>query len=92
MARGTITNVSSYAFTIRPPWYRTWWAYLLYALGGMGVIVGAVQWRTLALRKQQHHLEAGTLDLDPHPCALGTQLARHARTFEDAGAQHDATV
>lgn len=185
-ARGTITDVSSYAFTIRPPWYRTWWAYLLYVLGGIGVIVGTVQWRTLTLRKQQRHLEqivddrtaeisrkneqlahqaerlqsldeaksqffanishelrtpltlilgpvrqlleehptenettrrlsvvkrnaerllqmvqqllglarleAGTLDLDPHPCALGTHLARHARTFEDVGAQHDVTV
>lgn len=185
-ARGTITNVSSYAFTILPPWYRTWWAYVLYVLGGIGIVVGAVQWRTLALRKRQRHLEqivndrtaeisrkneqlahqaerlqsldeaksqffanishelrtpltlilgpvrqllqehtsenettrrlsvvkrnaerllqmvqqllglarleADTLDLDPHPCALGTHLARHAGTFEDVGMQHDVAV
>jgi len=185
-ARGTVSDISRYAFTVLPPWYRTWWAYVLYVLGGLGLLAGVVQWRTLTLRRQQRHLEqivddrtaeisrkneklahqaerlqsldeaksqffanishelrtpltlilgpvrqllqqhstdsetthrlsvvernaerllhmvqqllglarleAGTLDLNPRPCALGAHLAQHARTFVDVGTQHDVKV
>ncbi|MCF8245251.1 MAG: response regulator [Saprospiraceae bacterium] len=29
-----------YTFTIRPPWLRTWWAYLCYILAGGGILFG----------------------------------------------------
>jgi len=35
---GQVSDEAVYAFTIRPPWYRTWWAYGLYVLLlGLGV-------------------------------------------------------
>jgi signal transduction histidine kinase/DNA-binding response OmpR family regulator len=35
---GQLSDEAVYAFTILPPWYRTWWAYALYALLlGLGV-------------------------------------------------------
>lgn len=30
--------ISTFSFTILPPWYRTWWAYILYALVFFGVL------------------------------------------------------
>ena len=45
-------------FTIRPPWYTTWWAYLLYVLGAIGLVGWIVKQRTKGLRQQQVVLEA----------------------------------
>ncbi len=47
-----------YAFTIRPPWWHTWWARLLYVLTGGLLLYALFQWRTFNLRAQQKQLEA----------------------------------
>ena len=38
---GQLSQEASYAFVILPPWYRTWWAYALYASGLFLLVVGA---------------------------------------------------
>ena len=43
--------------TVRPPWYRTWWAYGGYGLLALLFMAGAVQWRTRRLRRRQEQLE-----------------------------------
>ncbi len=49
---------ASYSFGVIPPWYRTWWAYSLYAvLGGFGVW-GIVRWRVRQLEADKRQLEA----------------------------------
>ena len=54
---GTVAEQSSFTFGVFPPWYRSWWAYLIYlALGGVGVY-GIVQWRTRQLKEDKHKLE-----------------------------------
>ena len=46
-----------YQFTIRPPWWHTWWFRLAYVLGGILVIAGYVRWRTYSLKRRQKILE-----------------------------------
>ncbi|WP_299463271.1 triple tyrosine motif-containing protein [uncultured Microscilla sp.] len=58
---GTISSVDTYTFTILPPWYRTWWAYTLYLLVGVSLMVagsiGYNQYRSRQLRKRNRELE-----------------------------------
>jgi len=46
------------AFIVRPPWYRTGWAYALWGLLGLAVLAGGVRARTWHRRRRQRRLEA----------------------------------
>ncbi len=46
-----------YAFTITPPWYNTWWAWLFYLLCAGGLIFGLVRARTRQLEERSRALE-----------------------------------
>ncbi len=50
----TLGKEAAYTFTILPPWYRTWWAYVLYACAAIGMVVIIVRWQVgRANRKQE---------------------------------------
>jgi signal transduction histidine kinase len=51
-----------YSFAILRPWYTTWWAYLLYALGGIGLVGGFVGMRTKKLKADRNRLEQVVAD------------------------------
>ncbi len=53
----TTSSEAVYSFTILPPWYSTWWAYLLYALGVIFTIYILINWRTRKLKEQHAELE-----------------------------------
>ncbi|HAS47303.1 MAG TPA: hypothetical protein DCS93_42900, partial [Microscillaceae bacterium] len=58
---GTISSVATYTFTILPPWYRTWWAYLTYSLIAifllLGGSIGYGRYRTRQIRRRNQELE-----------------------------------
>jgi signal transduction histidine kinase/ligand-binding sensor domain-containing protein len=43
----------SYHFTVLPPWYRSWWAYILYAMLAMSLLItyNGIRTRSLTLQK-----------------------------------------
>ena len=51
-------NEIDYAFRIRPPWWKTWWAYTLYILTITCSIIYYIKWREKLLRRQQQELAA----------------------------------
>lgn len=46
-----------YEFTILPPWYKTWWAYSLYAVLLILFVYLLIRWRTSKLKQRQRELE-----------------------------------
>ncbi|ALW85258.1 hypothetical protein AUC43_09210 [Hymenobacter sedentarius] len=49
---------TAFAFTVRPPWWRTWGAYLLYLLGLSALRWSGVSYRSRRLRAENAALEA----------------------------------
>jgi signal transduction histidine kinase len=54
---GEESNIATYQFVINPPWYRTLWAYLLYAIIVSVLLLGILKVYTYALRKQNIRLD-----------------------------------
>jgi hypothetical protein len=54
---GIAGKETSYPFTIRPPWWKTWWAYTSYMLMVIGASIFYIRWRERALRARQKELE-----------------------------------
>jgi signal transduction histidine kinase/DNA-binding response OmpR family regulator len=52
-----ISKEAIYSFIVRPPWFRTWWAYTLFALLLLTLVYTLVRYRTYKLRKKQKELE-----------------------------------
>lgn len=54
---GRISEEAAYSFVVLPPWYATWWAYLLYVLVIGGLITAIVKWRSRKLKAENRILE-----------------------------------
>ncbi|MBX2872584.1 MAG: response regulator [Saprospiraceae bacterium] len=58
---GTLGEEGSFSFSILPPWYRSWWAYLLYSIASISALLGFTYtynaWRTRRLVEQNLELE-----------------------------------
>ena len=54
---GRVSEEASYSFVVLPPWYATWWAYLIYALLVFGLISAIVKWRSQKLKAENLILE-----------------------------------
>jgi signal transduction histidine kinase/CheY-like chemotaxis protein/ligand-binding sensor domain-containing protein len=52
-----ISEEAVYSFTILAPWYRNWWAYLLYAIVAIFIIYTFINWRVRKLKQQHIALE-----------------------------------
>lgn len=56
-AFGDESNVAEYTFSIRPPWYRTFGAYLLYVVLLILLILGGVKYYTYQLKERNRLLD-----------------------------------
>jgi class 3 adenylate cyclase/ligand-binding sensor domain-containing protein len=56
-SRGQWSPVVAYTFTIRPPWWKTWWAYASYVILVVVSLISYIRWRERALKARQKELE-----------------------------------
>jgi serine phosphatase RsbU (regulator of sigma subunit)/ligand-binding sensor domain-containing protein len=81
------SKIESFHFAIKPPWYRTWWAYLLYSVLGLFSVVQIVilytknlnrviHNQTSELRKQKSQIENKNKEI--------TDSIFYARRIQDA--------
>lgn len=54
---GVWSETLDYTFTIRPPWWKTWWFRLTYSAAFIISLFVIFRWRTASLRKRQKQLE-----------------------------------
>lgn len=54
---GRISEEGVFAFVLLPPWYRSWWAYGLYAIGAIFLIWGIIRWRLQQVEAEKAALE-----------------------------------
>jgi signal transduction histidine kinase/DNA-binding response OmpR family regulator/ligand-binding sensor domain-containing protein len=54
---GKISSEAVFKFRVLPPWTKTWWAFLLYALTGLFIIFLVVKWRSWKLVREKQRLE-----------------------------------
>jgi len=82
-AYGDTTRAARVSVTVLPPWYRTWWAYGLYGLLALGVVGGAVQWRTRQLRRRQEALEETVAERTEQIRQKNDELAHQAEKLRE---------
>jgi C4-dicarboxylate-specific signal transduction histidine kinase len=54
---GKWSTPAVFDFTIAPPWYKTWWAYTLFALAGIGILRAYIVYRSRRLQRENKVLE-----------------------------------
>jgi serine phosphatase RsbU (regulator of sigma subunit)/ligand-binding sensor domain-containing protein len=55
---GEVSDITSFRFSVLPPWYRTWWAYLVFFILGVGLLTFIIRLSLRRVRLQNIRLEA----------------------------------
>ncbi len=56
-SEGIWSNEYHYSFTIRPPWWKTWWFYAIVIIGALAFIMSYIKWRERELEQQKNWLQ-----------------------------------
>ncbi len=54
---GLLSREAIFRFKVRPPWYLTWWAFVLYVLLFFLTVFLSVRWRSMKLKLEKQKLE-----------------------------------
>ena len=79
---GNISSIDSYDFEINPPWYRSWWSYIIYLLIFSGLMIGVFRWRARKLRAEKAALEELVLVRTQEVQSQAKQLKKQAENLK----------
>ncbi|MFW5658471.1 MAG: ATP-binding protein [Bacteroidota bacterium] len=83
-ALGQLSDVKQYSFSISPPWYRTIWAYIGYALGAGLLVFLLIRINAKRLERQNKRLEAEVKERTEDLRKEQEELARSNKELEQA--------
>ena len=84
---GYLSNEDKFAFIILPPWYRTWWSFILYGLVLAGFVSVVIKWRLNHLKKEKIELENIVEERTNLLAAQTKQLAEQAEQLKEVDKQ-----
>lgn len=79
---GTISEASPFSFTVLPPWYRTWWAYMLYFISFSGLLYTGYKIRVNQLLKVERMRTKIASDLHDEVSATLTGISYFAEAIK----------
>ncbi len=74
---------ASLVIHIHPPWWKTWWAKLLFIVSITGSVMTYINWRTRNLRKRQVELEERVRDRTEEVVAQKETITREKERSEE---------
>jgi signal transduction histidine kinase/DNA-binding response OmpR family regulator/ligand-binding sensor domain-containing protein len=79
-----LSKEGRFAFVILPPWYRTWWAVLMYAVSLLGGVALVVKARVRRLEKRTKDLEALVSERTGEIVEQRDKIAQQAERLQEA--------
>jgi signal transduction histidine kinase/DNA-binding response OmpR family regulator/ligand-binding sensor domain-containing protein len=79
----TIGSEGIFQFKVLPPWYKTWWAYLLYAIAAALMVFLVVKWRSWKLVREKQLLEQIILERTKEIKNKNLQLREQSKKLEE---------
>ncbi|MBS1784332.1 MAG: hypothetical protein JST24_02765 [Acidobacteria bacterium] len=83
-AFGKVTGEAIFPFQVLPPWYRTWWAWLLWVACAGGVLAAGIGARTRFLHQRAERLETKVAEATEELREREQLLAHQAADLENA--------
>ncbi len=80
---GVISAADPFLFTVLPPWYRTWWAYLFYLLTATGILYTAYRIRVNQILRVQRIRNRIAGDLHDEVSATLSSISFFARAIKE---------
>jgi signal transduction histidine kinase/DNA-binding response OmpR family regulator/ligand-binding sensor domain-containing protein len=80
---GTFGSEGIFQFKVLPPWYKAWWAFVLYATAAALMIFLVVKWRSWKLVQEKQQLEQIILDRTKEIKNKNLQLLEQSKKLEE---------
>ncbi len=80
---GTSSHEAFFPFKVLPPWYKTWWAFLLYVLMAFSTVFYIVKWRSAKLEHDKQRLEQTVRERTSEINEKNQQLEKQTLQLQD---------
>jgi signal transduction histidine kinase/AmiR/NasT family two-component response regulator len=80
---GNTGSEALFQFKVLPPWYKTWWAFVLYAIAAALIVFLVVKWRSWKLVQEKQQLEQIILERTKEIKNKNLQLLEQSKKLEE---------